>query len=211
MKRILEHNTIWRVGLTGGIGSGKTAVSDRLEALGAKIIDTDVISRELTAPNGLAIEAIKEKFGDLVITENNALNRDHMRELIVSDQQHRKTLEAILHPLIREQAQRSIATTKAPYVVIVVPLLAENAEWLNWLDDIVVVDCEPEIQMKRVHKRSGWPETQIQQMIKLQASRENRLKIATQVLKNNGDRHNLSLEIELLHEILLQNASKSIK
>ncbi len=197
-----------QVGLTGGVGSGKTAVSNRFNQLGITVIDTDVISRQLTEPNGLAIDPIRVYFGPQAINQDNALNRHYMRQLILNNTSHRKILESILHPLIRTHVQEQLKQVLSPYVLIVIPLLAENPEWLKQLDEIVVIDCDEALQIQRVMLRNQWPKQQIQQMIAVQASRQARLQIATEVLTNNADLDNLYSQIDVLHQKFLQNASK---
>lgn len=129
----------WIVGLTGGIGSGKTQVSNAFEALGVPVIDTDLISHAITAPNGLAIPVIREIFGADLIDPSGRLDRDKMRKLVFTDAEARRKLEAILHPLIANVTMASIAQhSNAPYVVLVVPLLAESPQWLNRCDRVLV-------------------------------------------------------------------------
>ena len=165
----------WIVGLTGGIGSGKTQVSNAFEALGVPVIDTDLISHAITAPNGLAIPVIREIFGADLIDPSGRLDRDKMRKLVFTDAEARRKLEAILHPLIANVTMASIAQhSDAPYVVLVVPLLAESPQWLNRCDRVLVIDCELETQISRVMARSNLTREQVLAIIATQASREER-------------------------------------
>lgn len=196
------------VGLTGGIGSGKSCVSDRLDQLGATIVDTDVIAHQLTAPGGAAIEQVAKAFGPESIEADGRMNRQIMRNNLTNEPEARAMLESILHPLIRQQAQTEIKQAQGHYVVVVVPLLAEKGGWSDWMHEIVVVDCPEHTQISRVEKRNGWPLEQIKQILSIQASRTDRLKIATEVVTNDGDLTHLLSETDELHEKLLLKASK---
>lgn len=193
------------VGLTGGIGSGKTAVSDRLKALGADVIDTDVIAHQITSPEGAAIPQIKSTFGPESINDDGSMNRVYMRELIFKRPEARATLESILHPMIRQAAIRQLKLSNAPYCVLVVPLLTEKGGWREIMSDVVVVDCEESTQVERVSKRNAWPISQIKAVIASQASRQERLSIATHVIENSGDLKELLEKVDALHKILIKN------
>ena len=143
---------MFKVGLTGGIGSGKSKVADMLASWGASIVDTDVIAHELTAPGGAAIEPIRRAFGPDVIAENGALDRAIMRELAFESPEARRRLEAILHPMIRDETRLRGELASGCYVVFVVPLLVESGRWHKALDRICVVDCDPETQIARATK-----------------------------------------------------------
>lgn len=196
------------VGLTGGIGSGKSCVSDRLKQLGATIVDTDVIAHQLTDTGGHAIDSIRNTFGPESINQYGKMDRDFMRGKLTLDSEARRQLESILHPLIRVKAQEDIQTADGCYVVVVVPLLVEKGGWSDWMDEIVVVDCSEESQIVRVEKRNGWPLEQIRTILSIQANREERLKIATEVVTNDGDLPHLLSQTDDLHEKLLLKASK---
>lgn len=195
------------VGLTGGIGSGKTAVSDQLAALGAGIVDTDLIAHQITAPNGAAIPSIQKQFGSEFIDSSGALDRGKMRALVFSDPQARAALEAITHPIIREetarQAQQLIAN-KAPYLVFVVPLLIESGNWQSLLDLIVAVDCPEETQIERVMHRSKLPQNELEGILKAQVSRQTRINHADIVIENQGTLDDLKAEVLNLHQKILQ-------
>lgn len=176
-----------KIGLTGGIGSGKTQVANQLATLGATVIDTDEIAHALTAPGGQAIEAIRQAFGEQAIAANGAMDRDFMRALVFEQPQARRELEAILHPLIGQAVQQASAAACGQYVVFVVPLLVESGRWRERVDRICVVDCEPETQVKRVMQRSGLTRERIEQIMGVQASRAKRLASADDVIDNGAD------------------------
>lgn len=195
------------VGLTGGIGSGKTAVSDQLAQLGAGVIDTDLIAHQITTPQGVAIPFIQKQFGSDFIDANGALDRAKMRQLVFSNPQARKTLEDITHPLIRTETLRQaqqLISNKAPYLVFVVPLLIESGNWLPMLDYLVVVDCPEELQIKRVMHRSNLPQSEVEKIIKTQASREERIKHADMVIENQGSLDSLQAAVLKLHQNILE-------
>lgn len=202
----------WIVGLTGGIGSGKTLASNAFAALGVPVIDTDLISHALTGPNGLAIDAIHRAFGDNLFDDAGQLDRAKMRELVFQDPDQRQILESILHPLIAQVALASISQhSDAPYVILAVPLLAESPEWLKRCDRILVIDCEVETQITRVMKRSGLTREQTQAIIMTQASREARKAIANEVIVNESTPEYVIQQVTRLHDFYLQMASQSSK
>lgn len=195
------------IGLTGGIGSGKTAVSDLLGKLGAGIIDTDLIAHQITAPNGVAISAIEKQFGTEFIDLNGALDRSKMRTLVFAKPEARKALEEITHPLIRQETLKQanlLATANAPYLVFVVPLLIESGTWEGLIDDLVVVDCPEELQIARVMHRSNLARTEVERILLAQASRKDRLARADFVLENQGDFAELDAKVNQLHQKILQ-------
>jgi dephospho-CoA kinase len=175
-----------RIGLTGGIGSGKSTVADMLVREGAVLVDTDAIALELTQANGLAIPALREAFGAQALDESGALNRPYMRSLVFADPGARRKLEAILHPLIGLEAQRRAAAVPAGVVVFDVPLLAESHHWRARLERVLVVDCDEATQIERVMLRSNWDRSAIEQVIRQQAMREARRKCADAVIFNQG-------------------------
>lgn len=193
---------MYKVGLTGGIGSGKSKVADMLGAWGAAVIDTDVIAHELTAPGGAAIEPIRQAFGPDVIAANGALERPAMRELVFHSPEARRRLENILHPMIREETRSRARVAQGNYVVFVVPLLVESANWQAQLDRVCVVDCDPETQVARVQARSGLTREAIARIMSAQASREERLAAAHDVVVNDGNTSLQDLEhsVRALHE-----------
>jgi len=196
------------VGLTGGIGSGKTAVSDLLAQLGAGIIDTDLIAHQVTAPNGAAIPLIQERFGPEFIDSSGALDRAKMRSLVFADPDARKVLETITHPLIRKETIRQameLIKAKVPYLVFVVPLLIESGNWLSILDYLVVVDCPEEVQIERVMHRSKLPRNEVERILKAQANRQERIAHANVVIENQGSLADLQARVLELHQKILQN------
>ncbi len=195
------------IGLTGGIGSGKTAVSDLLGKLGAGIVDTDVIAHQITAPKGIAIPAIEQQFGANYLDANGALDRDKMRALVFAKPEARKTLEAITHPLIRQETikQAELLIAKGvPYLVFVVPLLIESGSWQGLIDYLVVVDCPEEVQITRVMQRSNLPRSEVERILKAQTSRKDRLARADIVIENQGSFEELDTEVNRLHQKILQ-------
>lgn len=176
-----------RIGLTGGIGSGKSTVAAMLERRGALLVDTDAIARELTLPGGAAIEAIRSSFGAEFIDAQGALDRARMRELAFSDDSAKRRLEAILHPLIGAQTERRFDSSDAMAVVFDVPLLVESgARWRRKVDKVLVVDCTTQTQVQRVVQRSGWTREAAQAVVDQQASRSARRAAADAVLFNDG-------------------------
>jgi dephospho-CoA kinase len=175
----------WRLGLTGGIGSGKSTVARALAALGAHVVDTDAISRALTATGGAALGAIAQAFGPEAIAADGALDRAWMRERVFGNPNERQRLEAILHPMIG-QATAAEAARAAPgrTVVFDVPLLTESAHWRDRVDRVLVVDCDEAVQVERVMARNGWPEDQVRAVIAQQATRAQRRAIADAVIVN---------------------------
>jgi len=175
-----------RIGLTGGIGSGKTRVADYLEAWGAAVIDTDRISHELTGPGGGAMAALAAEFGPAVVAGDGSLDRAAMRELAFADAQARRRLEALLHPLIAECTAQRAARARGAYLVFVVPLLVESGRWAGRVDRVCVVDCDSDTQLARVQARSGLTASTIRRIMAAQATREARLAAAHDVIVNDG-------------------------
>ena len=174
------------IGLTGGIGSGKSSVARVLVACGAVLVDTDAIARSLTVPGGPAIPVIAEAFGTGMVTADGALDRDRMREHVFADASAKTRLEAILHPMIGIEAQRQAAAAGDRVVVFDVPLLAESSRWRRIVDRILVVDCDEETQCARVMQRSGWTESAVRAVIAQQARRDRRRALADAVIHNAG-------------------------
>jgi len=188
------------VGLTGGIGSGKSAAADRFAALGAGVVDSDLIAHQLTAPGGAAIERIRHEFGDGVILANGALDRAAMRALVFAQPQAKAALEGILHPMIRAESDRQCQAATAPYVVLVVPLLIETGGFRERCRRVAVVDCPEAVQIARVQARSGLSETQVRAIMAAQISREARLAAADDVIDNSGDLAALHRQVDQLHQ-----------
>ncbi|HET9114258.1 MAG TPA: dephospho-CoA kinase [Burkholderiales bacterium] len=174
------------VGLTGGIGSGKSSVSAQFEQLGAPVVDTDKIAHALTAPNGAAMPGIVDVFGTEFRNEDGSLNRPRMRDLIFSDDEARVKLENILHPMIYQEAVRMISLhSEASYIVLVVPLLFETGTYLPLIDRVLVVDCEEAQQISRTMKRSRLDETAVRRIMNRQMSRSERLRHADDMILNH--------------------------
>nr|WP_207185883.1 dephospho-CoA kinase [Rubrivivax gelatinosus] len=175
-----------RFGLTGGIGSGKSTVAALLAALGAVVVDTDAIARELTAPGGAALPALAAAFGPDIVGADGALDRDRMRALAFADPGAKRRLEAVLHPMIGAEALRRAEAAGAQPVVFDVPLLAESGHWRARCQRILVVDCLEQTQVERVTRRSGWSEDVVRRVIAQQAPRAQRRRIADAVVFNDG-------------------------
>ena len=191
------------IGLTGGIGSGKSTVAQLFGTLGATVIDADAIAHALTAPGGSAMQAIRAAFGDDFIDAGGALDRAKMRNLAFADPAAKKNLETILHPLIRAESDRLSATASGPYVILMIPLLVESGgakpPGRDRYRRIAVVDCPAEIQVARVMARSGLSEPQVRAIMAAQASREQRLAAADDVIDNAGLAKALRPQVERLH------------
>ena len=207
---------IIKIGLTGGIGSGKSAVANLLEKQGAVIIDTDAIAHQITAPGGAAIAAIESYFGSDFINPDKSLNRSKMRELVFNNDEARLALEQITHPLITQETFRlaSEATLKSPpYLVFMVPLLIESGKWLDQtpskIDYLVVVDCPESEQIKRVQQRNGLDAEIIKKIMAKQATRDQRLKRADFVIKNDGDFAHLETQTHMLHQRILTDLTRN--
>jgi dephospho-CoA kinase len=195
------------IGLTGGIGSGKTAVSDLLKGLGAGIIDTDLISHDITAPGGKAISLISKAFGSEFIDPQGALNRPKMRTLVFTDPEARQTLEQITHPLIQQETALQafkLAKSEVPYLVFVVPLLIESGLWIKLIDYLVVVDCPEETQIQRVMHRNNTSRVEVENILKSQTTRDIRLAAANAVVENQGSLNDLKLKVLDLHQQILR-------
>ena len=194
------------IGLTGGIGSGKSTVSRMLADLGAHVVDTDAISRSLTGPHGLAIPHIAQQFGRHFIAPDGAMDRARMRELAFSDADALSRLEGILHPLIQQEATRQGAkAADGQHLIYDVPLLAEagpHSHWRQRADRILVIDTSPETQIARVMVRSGWPREAVEAVLAKQADREMRLALADHVILNDGlSLQQLRNEVEKLWQL----------
>ncbi|MGZ5035736.1 MAG: dephospho-CoA kinase [Usitatibacter sp.] len=187
------------IGLTGGIGSGKTTVASRMEALGASVVDTDAIAHALTAAGGAAIDAVRETFGSRFVGPDGAMDRPAMRDLVFEDPRARARLEAIVHPAIREAADRALGAATGPYALIVVPLLFETRGYLDRVRRTLVVDCSEALQLERTALRSGLAAGQVQAIMRSQWPRWRRLQVADDVVWNGGDAAALAPQCERLH------------
>jgi dephospho-CoA kinase len=195
------------VGLTGGIAAGKSAVAVRFAQLGAEVVDTDQIARALTGPSGAALPAIVQAFGSRCIGPDGGLDRAAMRVLVFADADARRRLEAILHPLILERVRERLSRCRAPYVVLVVPLLVEVwQDYRELVDRVLVVDCDEALQLRRVMLRDGIDEALARAMLAAQAGRQARLALADDVLDNGGELDDLARRVRALHDRYLQLA-----
>lgn len=189
------------VGLTGGIGSGKSAAADLFAERGIAVIDTDAIAHTLTRAGGAAMPLIRAEFGEEVVNADGALDRTAMRTRAFADPSVRKRLEAILHPLINSesQCQLAVASANSPYAILVVPLLIESGNYRKRVDRIAVVDCAEATQIARVMSRSGLARPEIERILAAQATRTERLAAADDVIDNDGDIAALPPQVERLH------------
>ena len=192
---------MFAVGLTGGIGSGKTTIADLFATHGVAVVDTDVIAHRITAPGGAAMPLIEQAFGSQYLASDGSLDRAKMRALVFSDDAARGRLESITHPLIRAETERERHAAEGPYVIIVVPLLVESGAWRTRVDRVLVVDCSVETQIERVMRRNAFSRNQVLAIIARQATREARLNCADDVLVNdNAPLEYLAQEVCRLHE-----------
>lgn len=175
------------IGLTGGIGSGKTRVSDLLGAWGASVVDTDAIAHDVTAAGGPAMASLAQAFGPQALRADGAMDRDWMRARVFEDAAARATLESIVHPLIAQETDRRAAQATGAYLVFVVPLLIESGRWVSHVDRVCVVDCEPETQVQRVQQRSGLTPDLIRRIMAAQVDRATRLAAAHDIVFNGAD------------------------
>jgi dephospho-CoA kinase len=201
---------MFAVGLTGGIGSGKTTVADLFAAHGVPIVDTDLIAHRITAPNGAAMPLIAKEFGAEFVTGDGALDRAKMRALIFNDNTAKARLEAITHPLIRAETERERNAATGPYLIIVVPLLVESGTWKARVDRVLNVDCSVDTQIERVMRRNAFAREEVLAIIGKQATREARLAAANDVIVNeDAPLEELAARVERLHREYLALAGTS--
>lgn len=187
------------VGLTGGIGCGKTTVADMFAELGASLVDTDQIAHSLTAPQGSAMPALVAEFGPEFAAADGSLDRARMRSLVFSDSGARHRLEAILHPRIRDAALAAAAIATGPYVILVVPLLIESGTWRQRVTRVLAIDCPEEVQIARVMTRNGLSEDQVRAIMATQVTRAQRLAAADDIVTNDAGIDALRPQITRLH------------
>ena len=199
----------YTVGLTGGIGSGKSAVSGLFARRGVHVTDTDEIAHELTRPGGEAIAPIRAAFGDEAIAADGSLDRAKMRKLVFGDARAKERLEAILHPLIRIESRRRIERATSPYAILVIPLLVEGGVDRSRTPRVLVVDCPEDLQVERVMRRSALPEAEVRAILASQATRERRLAAADDVIDNGGAPELLEGQVSRLHEKYLTLAPRA--
>lgn len=203
-----NDSTPLQIGLTGGIASGKSLVADLFAELGVPIVDTDIVARDVVTPGAPALDEIRSRFGADVIKADGSLNRRVMRDIVFSDDDLRRELEAILHPRIRLQTEARVAAINADYLIIVVPLLAESP-MKSMMSRILVVDCDEETQIARLMMRDIESEEQARRIMATQASRAERLAIADDVIENNGSIDNVRRQVTALHKFYLGQAAKT--
>lgn len=201
-----HHHKPLRIGLTGGIASGKSTVADMFADLGVPVIDTDIIAREVVQPGQPALEEVREAFGDGIIAADGTLDRPAMRAIVFSDDDARRRLEAILHSRIGEAAREQADAAGGEYQVIVVPLLVESA-LRAFVDRVLVVDCDEETQVARLLARDAESEAQARRILAAQSSRDERLAIADDVVANDGDFDETREQVLALHRYYLQEAA----
>jgi len=192
------------VGLTGGIGSGKSAAAAEFERLGATVVDTDEIAHELTQAGGKAIAELERLFGSQVLGDSGAMDRAKMRERVFADPAAKQALERLLHPMIREESERRISRATGPYVVHVVPLLVESPDYRRRVDRLLVIDTPEELQVERVRARSRLSEVEIRAIIASQATRAERLAAADDVIENRGTIDALRRQVAAYHRKYLE-------
>lgn len=195
------------IGLTGGIGSGKSSAAKAFQELGAAVIDTDEISHELTRAGGGALAMIREQFGAECLAADGSMDRAAMRRLIFQDSAAKKKLEAILHPMIRSTVKARIAQTRAPYALIAVPLLLETGAYKDFICRILVVDCDEALQVERTMRRSKLTAGEVRAIMAAQLPRQERLARADDVLHNDSDMAALRSRVAALHARYLALAS----
>ena len=198
----MDAPTPWILGLTGGIGSGKSAVAKHFGNLGVHQVDSDQVARWVVEPGQPALIAIAEHFGHDILQADGALNRPALRERIFESPEERKWLEGLLHPLIREETHRYLAQGASPYAILVSPLLVESGQWRN-VQRVLVVDTPEHLQLERTALRDGVSEEQVRSIIAVQAKRDDRLRHADDVLINDRDPEWLQFEVERLHRFYL--------
>ena len=187
-----------RIGLTGGIASGKSTVANLFAALGVPIVDTDVLAREVVEPGSPLLREITGHFGAQVLSGDGSLDRQELRKRIFADPAERQWLEALLHPAIRELTDARCEAASGPYVIVAIPLLVETAGSKRF-DRVLVVDCDPELQLARLMARDGIRRDEALRMLAAQASRDERLAVADDVIRNDGDLASLRDQVAILH------------
>lgn len=200
----------YRVGLSGGIGSGKSTVAALFHELGIEVIDSDAISHRLTQAGGGAISLIKDEFGEKFLNVEGALDRARMRELVFSDAAAKQRLEAILHPMIRSEMLAQADAARSRYVLLVVPLLFEAPGYRELVQRALVVDCPEEAQVTRTMQRSGLTEREVRAIMARQIPRAERLKQADDVIRNDGSLEELRTQVAQLHRLYLDRSSGTV-
>ena len=196
------------VGLTGGIGSGKTLVSDYFKSLGITIVDADVVSRQVVEPGTVALKKIEEKFGSTILESDGNLNRRALREIIFNNSEEKQWLESLLHPLIGMETARQLQSSKSPYTIFVSPLLIEIGQY-KMTQRILLVDAPESLQLSRTSKRDNTSPESVQAIMDTQASRDKRLEMADDIILNDSDIESLYEKIDALHQKYLALSKES--
>jgi len=194
------------VGLTGGIGCGKSAVTRLFERHGVPVIDADIVARDVVAPGQPALGLITQRFGDKVVAADGKLDRARLRQIVFDNPQARRDLEAILHPRIRQSMRQQLDALSTPYAILSVPLLQETGQ-VNTVDRVLVVDCSEEVQMERICKRDSVDRAHVRLILDAQSSRTEKLQIADDVIDNSGPLESLEPQVEALHRFYLQQSN----
>lgn len=205
----MPHPPPLRIAVTGGIASGKTAVTQRFEALGIVVIDADLISRQLVEPGEAALVEIVQRFGASVLQSDGRLDRASLRQRVFADSAARRALEAILHPRVRARLRRDAESAHGDYVLLAIPLLAESAHPYDWLDRVLVVDVPRAVQVERVMRRDGATADDAERLLAAQATREQRLALADDVIVNDGPIDALNAIVQRLHATYSQRAARA--
>ncbi|WP_114238614.1 dephospho-CoA kinase [Dyella sp. C9] len=205
----MTHARSYVVALTGGIASGKSAVSRRFEALGVQVYDADVAAREVIARGSDGLQAVVAHFGGEVLAADGTLDRAAMRRRVFGDDEARRALEAIIHPRVRAWMHEHALADRGPYCLLAIPLLAENLAHYGWVDRVLVVDASEALQLDRLMRRDDIDEALARRMIERQASRAERLALAHDVIENHGDEAELDAAVTRLHESYLQLAARA--
>jgi dephospho-CoA kinase len=198
------------IGLTGGIASGKSAVATMFVELGAGLVDTDVIAREVVAPGEPGFAAVLQAFGRSVLDKSGELNRAALRSIVFADPARRRELEALLHPLIRARTRQKLAELHTPYAIVAVPLLVET-QFGELVDRVLVVDCPEQTQLERLMKRDALPRSEALSMLAAQVDRATRLRAAHDVIDNSGSREATRMQVAQLHRRYLDLATQRSK
>ena len=196
------------IGLTGGIGTGKSTVTKRFIGLGVPVIDADEIAHDLVKPRQPALQEIVREFGMEFLTPEGGLNRSLLRKAVFNDPKRRKALESILHPLVRKEMLRRAGLISAPYCIFCIPLLTETHQ-ADMVDRVLVIDSPEKLQYERITKRDGLPQTEIKAILAAQARREDRLALADDVIINEGSLDDIYRQVDGLHEKYLKLASEN--
>jgi dephospho-CoA kinase len=200
----------YAIGLTGGIASGKSLVANAFAKLGAELIDTDQIARDVVAPGQPGLAAVRATFGDGILTPRGELDRPALRKLVFADAAKRRQLDDLLHPMIRQRTLERLAQASGPYAVVAVPLLVET-DFGKLVDRVLVVDCPVPLQLERLIRRDGLPRDEALAMIAAQTDRATRLRAAHDVIDNSGDAESTRRQVAQLHQRYLELARRPLR